>query len=359
VTAFLVTPDIPGFEVVEARMPKCGIRGTATARLAFHAMPVPAENILGPPGKGLKVALTVLDFGRTTFGASCTGAAKACLAAATRHAARRRQFGRPLADLELIKKKLAYLAAITYAIEATTYETAALIDRGAEDYMLETAILKVFSTEMLWQGVYETLQVHGGQGYFTDEPFERMMRDARINTIGEGANEVLKAFIALVGMRDIGEGFKATLEGLKSPSRFVPTLWRFGRERLVRLARPPAIPVASTMLRPVADTLARRVPRFAWAVERALVRHREALLERQYVQERIADAAIALVTASCTLARLDHDLVARTASALDQSAGELYLRMANRRFDQALYDLDHNDDRKTTEAADAALRHFG
>jgi acyl-CoA dehydrogenase family protein 9 len=358
VTAFLVTPDMPGFEVVEARMEKCGIRGTATARLAFHDMPVPAANILGPLGKGLKVALTVLDFGRTTFGASCTGAAKVCLAAATRHAARRRQFGRPLADLELVKKKLAFLAASAYAMEATTYETAALIDRGAEDYMLETAILKVFSTEMLWQGVYETLQVHGGQGYFSDEPYERMMRDARINTIGEGANEVLKAFIALVGMRDIGEGFKATLEGLKKPSRLLPTLWRFGSERLVRLARPPAIPVSTPSLRPYADTLARRVARFAWAIERALVKHREAILERQYVQERIADAAIALVTAACTLARLDRDLTRRTAGSADRSAAQLYLRMANRRFDQALHDLDHNDDSQTTEAAEAALRRF-
>ncbi len=270
VTAFLVTPDMPGFEVVEARMPKCGIRGTATARLAFHDMPVPASNVLGPVGKGLKVALTVLDFGRTTFGASCTGAAKACLAAATRHAARRRQFGRPLADLELIKKKLAFLAASAYAMEATTYETAALIDRGAEDYMLETAILKVSSTEMLWQGVYETLQVHGGQGYFTDEPYERMMRDARINTIGEGANEVLKAFIALVGMRDVGEGFKATLDGLKRPSRFVPTLWRFGRERLALRVRTPSIPVASAdapavCRRAVAAGLAVRLGRRAGA----------------------------------------------------------------------------------------------
>src|SRR6185503_17493937 len=129
-----------------------------------------------------------------------------------------------------------------YAMEATTYQTAALIDRGVEDYMLETAILKVFSTEALWQGVYETLQVHGGQGYFSDEPYERMMRDARINTIGEGANEVLKAFIALVGMRDIGEGFKTTLEGLKSPSRFVPTLGRFLGERLALRTRVPNVP---------------------------------------------------------------------------------------------------------------------
>ena len=89
VTAFLVTPDMPGFQVVEQRMDKCGIRGTATSRLAFHDMLVPRENVLGQLGKGLKVALTVLDFGRTTFGASCTGAAKFCVAhavAACQHA---------------------------------------------------------------------------------------------------------------------------------------------------------------------------------------------------------------------------------------------------------------------------------
>jgi len=356
VTAFLVTPDLPGFEVVEARMPKCGIRGTATARLAFHDMPVPAANVLGPLGKGLKIALTVLDFGRTTFGASCTGLSKVCLAAATRHAAARRQFGRPLADLELIKKKLAYLAATAYAMEATTYQTAALIDRGAEDYMLETAILKVFSTESLWQGVYETLQVFGGQGYFSNEPYERMMRDARINTIGEGANEVLKAFIALVGMRDIGAGLKSTLDGLKKPGSFLPALWSFTSERFGRMVRTPAIPVASTMLRPMADALAHRVARFGRTVERLLISHRESILDRQYVQERIADAAIALVTSACTLSRWDHSLAHQQATPAHRSAAELYLRMANRRFDDALRSLNHNDDRLTTEAANAALR---
>ncbi len=356
VTAFLVTPDLPGFEVVEARMPKCGIRGTATARLAFHDMPVPAANVLGPLGKGLKIALTVLDFGRTTFGASCTGLAKVCLTAATRHAAGRHQFGRPLADLELIKKKLAYLAATAYAMEATTYQTAALIDRGAEDYMLETAILKVFSTEALWHGVYETLQVFGGQGYFSNEPYERMMRDARINTIGEGANEVLKAFIALVGMRDIGEGLKSTLDGFRSPRTFLSTFWNFSRDHLGKMVRAPVIPVATPALRPIADALARRVARFGRTVERVLIAHRESVLDRQYVQERIADAAIALVTSACTLSRWDHSLVRSSATPADEVAAELYLRMANRRFDEALRSLNHNDDRLTTEAANAALR---
>src|SRR5262249_37356497 len=119
VTAFLVTPDMPGFEVVEARMPKCGIRGTATARLAFRDPPVPAENALGPVGKGLRVALTVLDFGRTTFGASCTGVAKACVQAAGRHAKTRVQFKQTLSEFELVKKKIAYMAAHAFAMEAT------------------------------------------------------------------------------------------------------------------------------------------------------------------------------------------------------------------------------------------------
>jgi acyl-CoA dehydrogenase family member 9 len=353
VTAFLVTPDMPGFEVVNARMDKVGIRGTATGKLAFHDMPVPAENILGPLGKGLKVALTVLDFGRTTFGASCTGMSKTILAAAAKHASRRRQFGQPLANFELIKKKLAFMAATSYAMEATTYETAALIDRGAEDYMLETAILKVFSTEALWQGVYEVLQIHGGQGYFNDEPYERLMRDARINTIGEGANEVLKSFIAFVGMRDIGEGFKDTLAGLKSPARFLPTLWHFGSSRFLRLARPTRIPVASAELRPYADVLARQVARFSWVIERTLVKYRESLVDLQYIHERIADMAIALMTASCTLARLDREISDRSGKEAELLAGKLYLRI-----DHCFHELHHNDDALTSGAADAVVRAF-
>jgi alkylation response protein AidB-like acyl-CoA dehydrogenase len=358
ITAFLVTPDMPGFEVVEPRMEKCGIRGTATAKLAFHDMPVPAANILGPLGKGLKVGLTVLDFGRTTFGASCTGMAKTCLAAATRHAARRVQFGRPLAELELVRKKLAFLAATAYAMEATTYVTASLIDRGTEDYMLETAILKVFSTDALWQGVYETLQVHGGQGYFCDEPYERFMRDARINTIGEGANEVLLAFIAVVGMRDVGLGLKSTLEELTSLRSFLPALWSFSREHMARLVRSVDVPVTSPGLRRPASRLAARVGRFAGVVERLLMTHRESVLNRQLILERVAGAAIALVTASCTLARLDAQLAEGSDGPGDREAAWLYLDMAFRRFDESLRSLKHNDDETTLAAADSALRRF-
>ncbi len=182
------------------------------------------------------------------------------------------------------------------------------------------------------------------------------MRDARINTIGEGANEVLKAFIALVGMRDIAEGLKGTLDGLKKGGTFLPTLWSFSRERLGKIVRSPVVPVATPMLRPMAESLARRVARFGRTVERVLIAHREAILEQQYIQERIADAAIALVTSACTLARWDRSLVQQAARPADGAAAELFLRMANRRFDESLYALSHNDDRATTEAANLALR---
>ena len=162
ITAFLVTPDMQGFEMIEPRMPKLGIRGTATGRFACNNVRVPKENILGPLGKGLRVALTVLDFGRTTFGACCTGAAKHCLELAIQHANTRRQFKKTLGDLDLVKKKIARMAANSYAMEAMTTITASLIDRGLEDYMIETAMLKVFTTERLWDSVMEAFQIHGG-----------------------------------------------------------------------------------------------------------------------------------------------------------------------------------------------------
>src|SRR5204862_7469871 len=168
-------------------------------------------------GKGLRVALTVLDFGRTTFGASCVGATKTCLQAAIKHANQRKQFKQTLGEFELVKKKIAYMAAHAFAMEATTSQCAAFIARGAEDYMLETAMLKVWSTDALWQIVNDTIQIYGGQAYFSNEPYERMMRDARINQIGEGANDVLRAFIALVGMRGVGEQLQGILAAVRHP----------------------------------------------------------------------------------------------------------------------------------------------
>jgi alkylation response protein AidB-like acyl-CoA dehydrogenase len=361
VTAFLVTPEMPGFHVVEARMPKCGIRGTTTARLAFHNMVVPVENVLGPIGKGLRVALTVLDFGRTTFGASCTGAAKTCLRAAVAHARKRKQFKQTLSEFELVKKKIAYMAACAFAMEATTAQCAALIDRGFEDYMLETAMLKVWSTEALWQIVNDTLQIHGGQGYFSNEPYERMMRDARINLIGEGANDVLRAFIAVVGSRAVGEGLLEVLNAAKNPIKGAGRLWRFGKEQLAARFTTPEVPVKSPSLGTEARRLGQRVRDFGLAVPWVL-RHCgsvEKFLQSQYLHERLADAACELYASSCTLSRLDHLLAQCNGSpaefARDVQSGRYFLTLSDRRIRQCLAALSDNDDDETTKTADVVL----
>jgi alkylation response protein AidB-like acyl-CoA dehydrogenase len=359
VTAFIVTPDMAGFEVLEARMEKCGVRGTATSRLAFRDMFVPRENVLGEVGKGLKIALTVLDFGRTTFGASCTGAAWACLAHAARHAATRVQFGQALGSFELVKEKLAYMSAASFAMEAATYQTAGMIDAGEGDYMLETAALKVFATDALWRIVNDTIQIYGGKAYFTDEPFERMMRDARINMIGEGANDVLRAFVALVGMRDVGLELKGVLDALAHPLRNLGRLTSFAGERIESMFRSPEVHVHSGELRPDAERLGKLVGTFSSNVERLLRTYRESIVDRQYQLGRVADAVIELYVSACVLKRLDDLLFQQNGEMVDIKpslvTGRYYLRTAERRIRRNLADLWDNDDEATTEAADLLL----
>src|SRR2546422_8146429 len=271
ITAFLVTPDMPGFEILESRMPKMGIRGTATGRFAMRDVKVPKENILGPRGKGLKVALTVLDFGRTTFGACCTGAAKTCLELAVKHANTRKQFNKTLGNFHLVKEKIARIAGDAYAMEAMTTITASLIDRGLEDYMLETAMLKVFTTERLWECINDAFQIYGGSGYFFHLPLERMLRDARINQIGEGSNEVLTSFIALVGMRGPGMEFKEIYDTMLKTTRVggIAKTWGPGVNRLGATIRTPDVPVQSPQLRSFGNQLGRLIWRFNLAVNKS------------------------------------------------------------------------------------------
>ena len=360
ITAFLVTPDMPGFEMIEPRMPKLGIRGTATGRFAMRDMRVPKENMLGKMGKGLKVALTVLDFGRTTFGACCTGAAKTCLRLAIEHANTRRQFKKTLGEFDLVKKKIGRMAADVYAMEAMTVVTASLIDRGLEDYMMETAMLKVFTTERLWEAVNDTFQIHGGGAYFNDSPLERMLRDARINQIGEGSNEVLTSFVALVGMRGPGMEFKEILDTMLKPWR--PDrmkAWGAGMNRLGAAVKVPGVPVKSDSLRGRAGELGRLIWKFNLSVNRMLIMYREPIMDMQLVQERIANSAMEMFASACVMSRLDSELqgIGQNGTALPGShqAGELFLSQSFRRIRHFLADLSGNNDRALLATADAVL----
>lgn len=373
VTAFLVTPDMPGFEVVEARAEKCGIRGTATGKMRFTNMRVPKENILGQLGRGLQAALTVLNYGRVTFGATCTGHAKACISAMTKHAKNRVQFQQPLAEFHLVQKKIAFASAHCFAMEAATAECAAFIDKGAPDYMLETAILKVFATEHLWTVVNDTLQVYGGKGYFCDQPIERWMRDARINTIGEGANDVLKAFIAVVGCRGPGMYLKGLQDDMLGGKW---SLRKIGQSLGVvgKLAAPwlttsaPTVPTQAPELSADAHTLARFTREFGLKLPHVFMalKNEETFAQAELVHERIADIAIDLYVSACVLARLDHLLAGPgtngkpTAADVyaDPVAGKYFLKLAFRRIRERFAALDDNDDLSLLASARSTIGKF-
>lgn len=371
VTAFLVTPDMPGFEVIEKRAEKVGIRGTATGKMRFNNMRVPKENILGLPGRGLQEALTVLNYGRVTFGATCTGHGKACIKAMTDHAKRRVQFQQPLAEFQLVQKKIAFAAAHVFAMEAATAECAAFIDKGSPDYMLETAILKVFATEHLWTIVYDTLQVYGGKGYFTDQPIERWMRDARINTIGEGANEVLKAFIAVVGCRGPGEYLKGlrdeALGGVKGFFKRLPAALGVGATLVAPwlTTGTPTVPVRAADLQGDAQTLGRLVREFGLKLPHVFMSLKDEarFVVAQLIHERIADIAIDLYVSACVLARLDHILSKSATNGkavpadpfADVAAGKYFLKLAFRRIRERFAGLDDNDDAACLESAKSMI----
>jgi alkylation response protein AidB-like acyl-CoA dehydrogenase len=198
-----------------------------------------------------------------------------------------------------------------------------------------------------------------------------MLRDARINQIGEGANDVLRSFIALVGMHGPGEELRGVWNALHHPWAERRKVWTFGRQRAVARVQPPEVPVRSPQLRAPAHDLGRLIQQFDHAVRRCLIQHREEIVERQYVQERIADTAIDLYASSCVLSRLDAELQERAGRELgngerpcafkngegSHAAADLFLKSSARRIQQRLAALRHNDDPAVTAAAEWALNH--
>ena len=181
-TAFLIRPDMPGFRVA-GTVRKLGIRGSTQAELVYEGLRMPGDHVLGHIGKGFAVAVNVLNGGRLTLAAGCTGGAKRIIGEMAEYSETRVQFGQPLAAFEITQRKVAQLASEVYASDAMLGHLAATIDRGDTDYSLEAACAKVFASELIWRAADEMVQVAGGRGFVKPYPFERMLRDARINAI--------------------------------------------------------------------------------------------------------------------------------------------------------------------------------
>ena len=211
---------------------KMGLHGSSTTAVILQDVHVPADNLLGDVGKGHKVAFNVLNFGRVKLGAGCSGGARGAIDEAVKYAAARRQFGRPIATFGAIRQKIGEMIARTYAIESLVFRTAGLIDRriemsaesahasaalaALEEYAVEASIAKVAGSETLDFVLDENIQIHGGNGYVRDYPAERHFRDARVNRIFEGTNEINRLLIPGMLARRAVKGDLAIIPAAKA-----------------------------------------------------------------------------------------------------------------------------------------------
>jgi len=205
ITAFVVEADAPGV-TIERRNEFMGLRGLENSVTRFHDVRIPKANVIGREGQGLKIALTTLNTGRLSLPAMCVGAGKYALAAARQWAGERVQWGRPVGEHEAVAKKIAFIAASTYGMQAMLELSCLLADDDRNDFRIEAALVKLYASELAWQVADELIQIRGGRGYETAEslkargerpiPAEQILRDLRINRIFEGSTEIMHLFIA-------------------------------------------------------------------------------------------------------------------------------------------------------------------
>lgn len=382
VTALVCTPDMEGIDIFQKNRSKCGIRGTWQARIRFKDVRVPKENLLSQEGKGLNVALTCLNYGRCTLSAGMLGGARKAMDQSTKWARTRFQFQRPLADFELVRKRIAHMAALCYAMDAVLYYTTGILDRHDDDIMLETALCKVFCSEMGWQTVNDAVQIMGGESYMTENEIERIFRDSRINLIVEGANEVMQGFVFGYGGRPLADQMLKIRDAFfwDSDESFGANVSRIARNSINPTILRVAVPLGLEIfmgVKPAAPRITKLQPALASHAERicamvrdhthsfktASERFQEKILDRQAVQARIADNAMWTHAALCVLSKLDRDMRNANGGAeepeflRDKTAALHFLDIAELFFRENLRALRSNADDSMLKAADAAIKH--
>ena len=354
-TAFILRPDMPGFRVA-GTVRKLGIRGSTQAELVYENLEVPADHVLGQVGKGFAVAVHVLNGGRLTLAAGCTGAAKVVLREMVTYASQRVQFGRPIVEFEITQRKVATLAADIYAADAMLGVLASLVDRTDSDFSLEAACCKVFASDMIWRASDEAVQIAGGRGFVQPYPYERMLRDARINRIFEGTNEVLRLFIALNGVQGPAERLKEVGSALRTPLRSWGLISGYAASR-VRSAFGTTATLDVELherLQPHKKYFEKHVAELASATERAIRKHRRDIIERQQVLERLADMGIELFATAAMIARTQQLIDTRGAEQCERemSLCDLACVESGRRFRAARVRLESPEDSTRREVSE-------
>ncbi|HSF02156.1 MAG TPA: acyl-CoA dehydrogenase family protein [Solirubrobacterales bacterium] len=356
--ALLVERGMKGFEVGE-RYDTMGLRGNDLRRLYFNDVRVPPENVLGEPGEGFHIAMEILNNGRIGLGTGSVGAAKWLLDKAIDHVNDRHQFGRPLADFELVQDKIGWMVSNLFGLEAMCYLTCGLADAGVPDYSLESAISKVSGTEFLWYAANRTLQLKGGEGYLRTQPFEKVLRDIRIFPIFEGANDVLRAFVALSGLKPLGEKLSGLGEiGLSDPIGSIGVLIDYFGGRIQREVRPDRITQAHPELASHAEAVSDQVKELRDVSESLLRKHKREIVSRQFAQKRLADSVADIYAQVAVLSRVSSIFTEHGVepSGQERYIAETFCTRAARRVRSRFERLEDNDDERMSAIAKLAYR---
>ena len=367
-TAFVVTRDMPGVSV-GPHEDKMGIRASSTTTVHFEDVKVPEDHVLGEPGMGFKAAMRILNAGRTGLGGGCVGAMKRLLGLAAKQAKERKQFGRPIAQFGLVQQKLGEMLVEAYAAESVVGLVAGLIDQGYQDYAVEAAISKVFATEALWRAADESLQVAGGNGYMREFPYERMLRDARINRIFEGTNDILRLFIALTAMNDVGAQLKDVAQSVRGaladPIKGFGVLSEYALKHAAIRTGLVGEKLGWQLLHPAlsdhAEQFEQETRELAWVADRVLRRHGRNIVDKQFALRRIADILIDLFVLACVLSRVNTALEERgeEKSPRELEIARVFARRVRGRIRGNLRRVDVNDDELVKSLANDAFEREG
>jgi hypothetical protein len=370
ISAFIVETDTPGFERIH-RCQFLGLRAISNGLIRFNDVRVPAENLLGGEGRGLKIALVTLNTGRLTLPAACAGAAKQCLQISRRWAGRRSQWGRVIGKHEAVAEKIAWMASHTFAAEAVSDYASGMSVKEGVDIRMEAAVAKLFCSEVAVRIADLALQIRAGRGYETEAslagrgeipfPVERIYRDARINTIVEGTTDIMHLFIArealdphlrkagaLLDPRSTG---KAKTDALMKSAAWYPG-WYLSLWNPVGGPLPSGVPGALNGHLRFVQRTSRRLARRLF---HAMVTVGPALERRQALLGRFVDIGTDLMAITAAVSRA----VSMSGRAPgDRSAEELadhFCRCARRRIAAAFRAVGSNDDRGARHVAGGVL----
>jgi len=351
ISAFIVEAAWPGVSHGHHE-DKMGIRASSTTAVSFVDVKVPQANVLDAEGKGFKVAMAILNNGRTGLGGGAVGGMKTLIALATQQAQARKQFGEPIANYPLIREKIAQMTVDCFAAESVVWMVAHYIDSAYEDYSVEAAISKVFASEAIQRSAHEALQIAGGNGFMLEFPYEQIVRDCRILSIFEGTNEVLRLYIALSGLKDLGKSYgelKAAVDSIfNHPIKGFGVMADYGGKRLTHVTgvgRDKILGKIPAPLREATTIFEKYTVELAKAADFLLRKYGKSIAARQHALKRIADMTIDLFVGLCALSR---------AAGLAAEAGEegeqamviahAFARQARRRLANNVRRMQRNED---------------